>query len=94
MVTYLHRIVVEVSTVCFIGRSTFSRLVLKYRAVESGKSEPHYAAFTDQTISAYRNDYSMAWTGPSQVSSNDSATCDDGLAAKDDILRPGNCRSP
>jgi len=53
MVAYLHWIVVEISAVCLIGRSTFSRLILKYRVVESGRSAPHYAAFADETISAY-----------------------------------------
>jgi hypothetical protein len=94
MVAYLHRIVVEVSSVCLIGRSILSRLILKDRVVRSWKRAPHYTAFADETIAADGYDYSMAWTCPSQVSSNDSTTCDDRLATEDDVLRPSDCGPP
>lgn len=86
MVAYFHRIVIEVSPICFVWRSKND---IRISAWVRGNyvCTPHNATFAHKAISSKRYDNSMTRTCSPQVSSNDCTTRYDGLATKDDVLR-------
>ena len=48
---------------------------------------PHDAALADEAVSPERDDDGMSWARTTQVTADDGAAGDDGLASEDNVLR-------
>jgi len=70
VISDLHGVVVEVPSIGLVRRPLLTRLSLPQPDQEN-LYRPYHATFANQTIPAQRNNNGMAWTYPSQVSSND-----------------------
>lgn len=82
IISYLHRIVIEISTIGFVRRSVQP----SDKRLSYGRYSPHHTSLPNKAIATDRNYDSMTWSCPSKVSANNSITRDDSLSSENNIL--------